>query len=184
MGMCTPSCLTLCDPMDCGLPGSSVHGISQARILVWVAVSFSKGSSWPRDWTHISCVSGIAGGFFATWAMWLISISAEAVCMPEGLCMSCVIWGWLLGLSEACGSSFVKHPEILVVRTKWENECEICTLKSAIYARGWHHNGHYFRVAVTQRRYHGRDMLDWTKKSHEQSRTILNFSSSWFKWAQ
>ena len=44
-------CLTLCDTTDCSLPGSSVHGISQARILEWVAISFSRGSSWPRDWT-------------------------------------------------------------------------------------------------------------------------------------
>ena len=52
-----------CDPMDCSLPGPSVHGISQARILKWVAISFSWGSSWPRDQTHPSC---IAGGFFTT----------------------------------------------------------------------------------------------------------------------
>ena len=48
---------TLCDPMDCSPPGSSIHGISQARILEWVAISFSRGSSWPRDWTPISCIS-------------------------------------------------------------------------------------------------------------------------------
>ena len=53
-------CPTLCAPVDCSLPGSSVHGISQARILEWVAIFFSQGSSWPRDWTYISC---IAGGF-------------------------------------------------------------------------------------------------------------------------
>ena len=46
------SCLTLCDPMDCNLPGSSVHGILQARILEWVAISFSRGSSQPRDQTQ------------------------------------------------------------------------------------------------------------------------------------
>ena len=45
---------TLCDPIDCSLPGSSVHGISQARILEWVAISFSRGTSRLRDWTHIS----------------------------------------------------------------------------------------------------------------------------------
>ena len=45
------SCLTLCDTIDCSLPGSSVHGIPQARIQEWVAISFSRGSSWPRDWT-------------------------------------------------------------------------------------------------------------------------------------
>ena len=48
------SCLTLCDPMDCSPPGSSVHGILQARILEWVARPFSRGSSRPRDWTHVS----------------------------------------------------------------------------------------------------------------------------------
>ena len=54
------SCLTLCDPMDCSPPGSSVHGILQARILEWVAVPFSRRSSQPRDRTQ---VSHIAGGF-------------------------------------------------------------------------------------------------------------------------
>ena len=52
-------CLTLCDPMECSLPGSSVHGIFQARILEWVAVCLSRRSSRPRDWTHGSYVSCI-----------------------------------------------------------------------------------------------------------------------------
>ena len=51
------SCLTLCDPMDCSPPGSSVHGIFQARILEWVAISSSTGSSWPRDQTRVSYIS-------------------------------------------------------------------------------------------------------------------------------
>ena len=46
---------TLCNPMDYSLPGSSVHGISQARTLELVAISFSRRSSWPRDWTQVSC---------------------------------------------------------------------------------------------------------------------------------
>ena len=46
-------CLTVCDPMDCSLQ-SSVHGISHARILEWIAISFSRGSSRPRDWTHVT----------------------------------------------------------------------------------------------------------------------------------
>ena len=57
-------CPTLCDPMDCGLPGSSVNGTLQARILEWVAIPFSRGSSWLRDWTWISCT---AGRFFTVW---------------------------------------------------------------------------------------------------------------------
>ena len=48
--------LCLCDSMDCSPPGSSVHGIFQARILEWVAISYSRGSSRPRDQTHISCI--------------------------------------------------------------------------------------------------------------------------------
>ena len=54
-----------CNPMDCSPPGSSVHGISQARVLEWVATSFSRGSSRPRDQTQVSC---IASGFFTIWA--------------------------------------------------------------------------------------------------------------------
>ena len=50
-----------CDPMDWSPPGSSVHGILQARILEWVAISFSRGYSRPRDRTHVPC---IAGSFF------------------------------------------------------------------------------------------------------------------------
>ena len=52
----TQSCLILCHPINCSLPGSSIHGILLARILEWVAISFSRGSSWPRDQTHISCI--------------------------------------------------------------------------------------------------------------------------------
>ena len=51
-------CLTLYDPMDCSPPGSSVHGILQARILEWVATSFSRGPSRPRDQTQVSCIAG------------------------------------------------------------------------------------------------------------------------------
>ena len=51
-------CPTLCDPMDCSPPGSSVHGIFQPRILEWVAISFSRGSSWPRDRTRVSHIVG------------------------------------------------------------------------------------------------------------------------------
>ena len=54
------SCLTPSDPMDCSPPGSFVHGISQARILESVAISFSRGSSQPRDGTGVSCISRLA----------------------------------------------------------------------------------------------------------------------------
>ena len=64
------SCPTPCDPMACSPPGCSAPGILQARILEWVAISSSRGSSLPRDRTQVSCVSCIAGGFFLTKATW------------------------------------------------------------------------------------------------------------------
>ena len=64
MSEVTQLCPTLCDPMDCNLPGSSIHEIFRARVLEWVAISFSRGSSWPRDQTW---VSHIAGRRFTIW---------------------------------------------------------------------------------------------------------------------
>ena len=58
-------CPTLCHPMDCSLPGSFIHGIFQTRVLEWVAISFSRGSSQPRDQTQVSCISGRC---FTIWA--------------------------------------------------------------------------------------------------------------------
>ena len=60
------SCPTLCDPMDNSLPGSFLHGISQARIVEWVSIPFSRVSSWPRGQTW---VSHIASRFFTVWAI-------------------------------------------------------------------------------------------------------------------
>ena len=78
------SCPTLCDPMDCSLPGSSIHGIFQARVLEWVAISFSRGFSWPRDWTQVSC---IAGRHFTIWA------TREV--LQQGSCIVCYTCGEL-----------------------------------------------------------------------------------------
>ena len=62
------SCPTLCDLMDCSPPGCSVHGIFPGRILEWVAISFSRGSLWPRDWTHVSRVSCTGRQILHCWA--------------------------------------------------------------------------------------------------------------------
>ena len=56
----------LCDPIDCSPPGSSLHGILQARVLEWVAISFSRGSSWPRDRTQLSRIPGRRFNLWAT----------------------------------------------------------------------------------------------------------------------
>ena len=71
--------------MDCSPPGSSVHGILQARILEWVAIPFSRRSSQPRDWTWVSC---IAGGFFIIW----VTSSKESACNAEDTRDACCPW--------------------------------------------------------------------------------------------
>ena len=78
--------LTLCDLMDYSPPGSSVHGIFQARILEWVAISFSRESSQPRDRTQVSC---IAGGCFNLWATREApKISRDSMYMPVTMLIS------------------------------------------------------------------------------------------------
>ena len=68
------SCLTLCNPINCSPPSSSIHGILQARTLEWIAIPFSRGSSQPRDWTRVFC---IAGRFFTVWAFCLFYIDVR-----------------------------------------------------------------------------------------------------------
>ena len=81
--MCAWSCPTLWPNMDCSLPGSSVHGIFQARILEWVAISSSRGFSLFRHQTCISCISCIGRQTLHHWATW------EALCALTGaICIS------------------------------------------------------------------------------------------------
>ena len=99
------SFLILCNPVDCSLPGSSVYGIFEARILEWVAIPFSRGSSGPRDLTCIFCGSCIAGRFFATellgkfiiysyflYFQWIQPCSYPKLCiiLLHGLHLACV----------------------------------------------------------------------------------------------
>ena len=93
------SCLTLWNPVDYSLPGSPVHGILQAIILEWVAVPFSRGSSWPRDQTQ---VSHIAGGFFTIW----VPREAHSWLPPEMKATN------LLSMEESDSSLKLHHYEI------------------------------------------------------------------------
>ena len=70
-------CPTLWDPMDCGPPGSSVHGILLARILEWVAISFFRGSTRPRDWTQVSCIVEKAMATHSSTLVWEIPWTEE-----------------------------------------------------------------------------------------------------------
>ena len=86
------SCETLCCPMDCSLPGSSVHGIFLARVLDWVAILFSRKSSWPGDQTKVSCTAGRRFTFWAT---------REAPLWRNYVHNTVIFWSyWLLGLQR------------------------------------------------------------------------------------
>ena len=83
-----PSCPFLCNSMDCSPPGFSIHGILQARILEWVAITFSRGSAWLNDWTQVSCV---ADWFFTVWATreapileWVAMSSLQGIFPTQG----------------------------------------------------------------------------------------------------
>ena len=89
------SCPTPCNPVDCNPPGSCVHGILQARILEWVAISFSRGPSRHRDWTQVSYT---AGRFFTDWASssllydFMISLNKDMASISLSLeCRFCVL---------------------------------------------------------------------------------------------
>ena len=97
-------CPTLCDPMDCNLPGSSVHRILQAKILERVAIAPSRGSSQPRDQMHVSCTSCIAGGFFTTEPPGKPSLSINSVLNNWSLSMleRPLLSGRRIGISCCC----------------------------------------------------------------------------------
>ena len=89
------SCLTLCNRMDCSLPGTSVHGISQASILEWVAISSSRASSWPRDWNWVSCIG--------RWILyhWIVKIKSisfvkNSICQ----CLECVLFLYSIDIEK------------------------------------------------------------------------------------
>ena len=107
------SCPTLCSPMDSSLPGSNVHGILQARMLEWVAVPSSRGSSWLRDWIHISC---IADRFFTTEPLGKPKINgSDLPAMQE-------TWVWSLGWEDPLEKETASHPSILAWRIPWTKE--------------------------------------------------------------
>ena len=115
------SVMSLCNPLDCSLPGSSVHGIIQTRILEWVAISSSRGSSPPRDWTRVSCVSCcLSGKFFTRWAIWetQADISAGLKYTSRILANHCKhLWSSLPGLWHyvSLGNTLLSTKETL----KW-----------------------------------------------------------------
>ena len=115
----TQLCLTLWGPMDCSPPGSYVHGISQARILEWVAVSFYRGSSEPRDWAHVFCISCIGRQILYHCATWEAQILYTVLCLVAQLCLT------LCNPMDCSTPGFPVHhqlPEFTQTHVHWVSE--------------------------------------------------------------
>ena len=113
-------CPTLCDPRDYSLPGSSVQGVLQVRIVEWVAVPFSRGSFRPRNWTGVFC---IAGGFFTSWA------TRKALSLAYSLLN---IYYWLLQvwiLVQQCAYEYM-HKYILKIFTGVNESNHVLSFRS------------------------------------------------------
>ena len=104
--------LTLCDPKNYSLPVSSVHGIFQASVLDWVAIFFSRESSWPRDQTQVSC---IAGRRFTVWAtreaLWIWELEYKESWMPKNWCFWTVVLEKTLASPLDCKEIQLVHPK-------------------------------------------------------------------------
>ena len=117
------SCPILCDLMDCSLPGSSVSGIFQARVLEWVAISFSRGTSWPRDWTQ---ASHIVGRHFTTEPP-----GKSPVTLRPTKCTS-----WSLSWSESWATCNYLFATCLLLRLKAPWGQELCLFCSTCLTSG------------------------------------------------
>ena len=151
--------------MDCSLPGSSVHGILQARILAWVAISSSWGSSWPRDWTRISC---IAGRFLTNWAAREASIILEWVVISFSSSSSWYCWTTgnlciLITISLICMCITQEIPNIIKFSNTQTRGCYICIKKSILQEQS--------KIKQTNKKWNWRDK----KKCAEMLSGFQNF---------
>ena len=100
------SCAILCDPLDCSPPGSSVPGIFQTRILDWVAISFSKGSSWPRNQTHVSCL------LHCRWVLYHLSSSFQCNEQIQSPQMDVIDYLWFFPRALSSPQKIVSSPSL------------------------------------------------------------------------
>ena len=99
-------CPTLWDPMDCSIPGSSVHRIFQARVLEWVAISFSRESSQPRDQTQVSCILYIDRQILYHCATWETQLQHFLIEVYSPLIADCSLLVQSVGFSISINTSY------------------------------------------------------------------------------
>ena len=141
----TQSCPTLCNPTDCSLSGCSVHGIFQARVLEWIAISFSRGSSRPRNWTW---VSRIAGRRFTIWT----TRESLGTCDYVKLHGKRKLRAWTLRWENYL-ELLIRIQHNHMIPQKWKGQAE-----NLVRYKTW--EGHYFSVTELEDGRRG----PWTKK--------------------
>ena len=190
------SCLTLCNPLDCSPQGSSVHGIFQARIVEWVAISFSRESSQPRNQTCVTYVSCIASRFFTCWAtreahsvtetdLIVRPFTLSKICFPLTFHGS-VCFSWAIQRPKCGLSSIGRHASIwgqLPTLTPWEEA--LLTHYLPHWCLEWPRAHQYSYESTVSKNGHnalGRFLLDITIQhstsfSHQSSPQIFFFLS-------
>ena len=139
------SCPTLCDLMDCSLPGSSVHGIFQARVLEWIAVPFSKESSRPRDRTWVSHIvdrcctvcdlsQRSRNCAYICICVCRASLAAQRIKRLPAVQETQV---WSLGWQDSLEKEMATHSSILAWRIPWTEEPEWATVHGVVKRRTW-----------------------------------------------
>ena len=124
--MWSQSCLTLCDFRNYSPPDSSAHRIFQARILEWIDIPFSRGYSWPRDWTQVFC---IAGRFFTNWATWEVWLCGS---QQTGKILN--IWEYLLRNLYAGQEAKSRTGHGIMDWFQIEKEvCQVCILSPCLF---------------------------------------------------
>ena len=155
------SCLTLCIPLDSSLPGSSVLGIFLARILDWVAISYSRGSSQPRDQSWVSCVSCNAGGFFIRWAI------KEVIWVPYIFCgltpYQIHALAFLLHLSKSKHLSKVGQNSTSLMKTSTKHHLSLLCHIPVTWKQNLNPSQPAFSLSLSTRPHTHKFFLHWSK---------------------
>ena len=164
-------CLTLCNPKDYGPPGSFVFGILQARVLEWRAIPFSRGSSQPRDWTQVSCITGI---FFIIWATRGLEIGVDWIKSVEEF--------WKNSICVSCLGSYIRGKRQIYIF--------YCYLPRNIYLLMAHikslininEEGSQKKICQSREKYYFPDHGSSTQKQihHQTNANIIFYKFTWF----